>query len=97
MVLKEKIRGMLSKFEILIEIIIEKTVVDEFEKETLLLRAGQIPKKCYMVVEGCVREYIIKDGEDKSTAFFTEGDTFTPHSGDSKPSEYYWECVEACI
>ena len=26
-----------------------------------------------------------------------EGDTFTPQSRDSKPSKYYWECVEDCI
>ena len=91
---------MASKFPILnkdeIEIVVEKTVVDEFKKGRLLLREGQIPTTCYMVVEGCVREYIIKDGEDNSTAFFTEGDTFTPHSADPKPSKYYWECVEDC-
>lgn len=101
MILKEKIRALVSKFEILnknqIEIIVEKTIVDEFKRGTLLLKAGQTPTRCYMVVEGCVREYIIKDGEEKSTAFFMEGDTFTPHSGDGKPSEYYWECSEDCI
>lgn len=99
--LTERVRAMVSQFEILnkeeIEIIVEKTIVDEFEKETLLLKEGQIPTKCYMVVEGCVREYIIKNGEEKSTDFFMEGDTFTPHSRDSKPSKYYWECVEDCI
>ncbi len=101
MILKEKIRAMVSKFQILnkeeVEIIVKKTIVDEFKKGTVLLKEGQIPTKCYMVVEGCVREYIIKDGDDKSTAFFTEGDTFTPHSGDGKPSKYYWECTEDCI
>ncbi|MEM8969679.1 MAG: Crp/Fnr family transcriptional regulator [Bacteroidota bacterium] len=99
--LKEKIRVMISRFKILnkeeIEVIVEKTIVDEFEKGTLLLKEGQIPTKCYMVVEGCVREYIIKDGEEKSTAFFMEGDTFTPHTHDSKPSKHYWECVEDCV
>lgn len=101
MILKEKIRAMVSQFEILnkeeVEIIVEKTVVDAFKKGTLLLKEGQIPTKCYMVVEGCVREYLIKDGEEKSTAFFMEGDTFTPQSSDSKPSMHYWECVEDCI
>lgn len=87
--------GMLNKEEI--ETIVDKTIVDQFKKGTLLLREGQIPTKCYMVIEGCVREYIIKDGEDKSTAFFMEGDTFTPQSGDGKPSTYYWECTEDCI
>lgn len=99
--LKEKIRAMISNFKILnkeeIEVIVETTIVDEFKKGTLLLKEGQIPTKCYMVVEGCVREYIIKDGEEKSTAFFTEGDTFTPHAHDSKPSKHYWECVEDCV
>jgi CRP-like cAMP-binding protein len=98
--LKEKVRAMISKFELLnkeeVEIIVEKTIVDAFKKGTLLLKEGQIPTKCYMVVEGCVREYIIKNGEEKSTDFFMEGDTFTPHAGDGKPSKHYWECVEDC-
>ncbi len=101
MSLKEKIRALISKFELLnkeeIEIIVQKTIVDEFKKDTLLLKEGQITTKCYMVVEGCVREYLLKDGEEESTAFFMEGDTFTPHSRDSKPSKHYWECVEDCI
>lgn len=101
MVLKEKIRALLSNFKILtkeeIEILVDKTVVDAFKKGTILLREGQIPTKCYMVVEGCVREYILKDGEEHSTAFFMEGDTFTPQSEVSKPSLYYWECTEDCI
>jgi CRP-like cAMP-binding protein len=99
--LKEKVRDLVSKFELLtkdeVELLVEKTIVDTFEKGTLLLKEGQIPTKCYMLVEGCVREYILKDGEEKSTAFFMEGDTFTPHSHDGKPSKYYWECVEDCI
>lgn len=86
---------MLNKEEI--EIIVKMTIVDDFKESTLLLKEGQIPTKCYMVVKGCVREYIIKDGEEKSTAFFMEGDTFTPHSRNSKPSKFYWECVEDCI
>ncbi|WP_027419664.1 Crp/Fnr family transcriptional regulator [Crocinitomix catalasitica] len=99
--LEEKIRALISKFELLnkeeVEIIVDKTIVDEFKKGTLLLKEGQIPTKCYMVVEGCVREYIIKDGEDKTTAFFMEGDTFTPNSGNGAPSKHYWECIEDCV
>jgi len=80
-----------------VEIIIEKTIANTFKKGTILLKEGQIPTKCYMVVEGCVREYLIKDGEEKSTAFFLEGDTFTPNTKDSKPSKHYWECLEDSI
>lgn len=99
--LKEKIRITLNKIELLkkeeIEVILDKTIVDAFKKGAILLREGQIPKKCYMVVEGCVREYIIKNGEERSTSFFTEGDTFTPQTQNGQPSKYYWECIEDCI
>lgn len=101
MSLKDKIRSLISNFKMLseqeIELIVETTIVDEFQKGTLLLKEGQIPSKCYMVVEGCVREYLIKDGEEVSTAFFTEGDTFTPPALKGQPSNHYWECVEDCI
>lgn len=99
--LTDKIRSIISRMEMLnkdeIEIIIEKTIVDSFKKGTVLLKEGQIPKKCYMVVEGCVREYILKNGEDISTSFFVEGDTFTPNSENNEPSKYYWECIEDCV
>ncbi len=95
-----KIRVLLSNFALLsqqeIEIIVERTVIAAFEKGTVLLEEGQVPSKCYMVVEGCVREYLIKDGQDISTAFFTEGDTFTPPSRHGEPSRHYWECIEDC-
>ena len=101
MSLKDKIRSMLSNFEMLSsqerELIVEKTIVDAFKKDTILLKEGQVPSKCYMVVEGCVREYLLKDGEEISTAFFTEGDTFTPPSLKGSPSNHYWECIEDCI
>lgn len=99
--LKEKIRSIISNFEMLrsheIDLIVEKTIVDEFKKGTVLLREGQVPSKCYMVLEGCVREYLVKNGAEISTAFFTEGDTFTPPSLKGNPSIHYWECAEDCI
>lgn len=98
---KEKIRTLISNFKMLnsqeIDLIVQKTIVEEFEKGAVLLREGQVPLKCYMVVEGCVREYMLKDGEDISTAFFTEGDSFTPPSRKGYPSKHYWECTEDCI
>lgn len=99
--LKEKIRALISKFKPLtheeIDLIVEKTIVKEYKKGDILLRAGQIPTKCYMVVEGCVREYILKDGEEKSTAFYTESETFTPQYAKGEPSKHYWECAEDCV
>ena len=101
--LKEKIRAVVSGTNLLnedeINLIVKKTIVKQFKKDDILLRQGQIPTKCYMVVEGCVREYLIKDGVEKSTAFFTEGDTFSPSAsaGNNIPSDHYWVCVEDCV
>ena len=103
MELKEKIRAIVSGANILnekeIELIVEKTIVKRFKKDEILLREGQIQTKCYMVVEGCVREYLNKDGLEKSTAFFTEGDTFAPFAADGKglPSKHTWICSEDCV
>ncbi|MGK0363112.1 MAG: CRP-like cAMP-binding protein [Saprospiraceae bacterium] len=103
MKLKEKIRAMIISINLFtdkeIELIVDKTIVKEFEKGKILLREGQIPSKCYMVLEGCVREYLIKDGIEKSTDFFTEGNTFAPHGHNGKgvASIHYWECSEDCV
>lgn len=98
---KEKIRTLISKFPILtkeeVTLIVDKSVVKEFKKGEILLREGQIPKNCYMVVEGCIREYLIKDGEEKSTGFYTESETLNPPSKDGIPSKYYLECAEDCV
>jgi len=101
--LKEKVRAIVSRIEILtpeeIETIVEITIVDSFKKGTILLKEGQIPTKCYMVLEGCLREYQIIDGEEKSTAFYTEGEKCTSYvnQGRGVPSNHNWECVEDCI
>lgn len=82
-----------------IELIVEKMIIKQFKKGEILLRESQIKTKCFMVIEGCVREYLIKDGVEKSTAFFTEGDTFThfTHDGKGSPSKHYRGCGEDCV
>ncbi len=98
---KEKIRELISKFPILtkeeVDLIVDKTIVKEYKKGELLLREGQIPKHCYMVVEGCIREYLIKDGDEKSTGFYIESETVNPPSKEQIPSKHYWECTEDCV
>jgi len=98
---KEKVKALISQFPILtkeeVALIVDKTVVKSFKKGEILLREGQIPKNCYMVIEGCVREYLIKDGEEKSISFYTESETFNPQHKICEPSKFYWECAEDCI
>lgn len=70
-----------------------------FKKGTVLLREGQVAKLCYFVLKGCIRQYYLVDGEEKTTNFFTEGQPVTPYEGTFKkvPSKFYLSCVEDSI
>ncbi len=68
------------------------------KKGTTLLKEGQKSNDNYFVLKGCLRKYYMIDGEEKTTAFFTEMEALTPHCVMSKtPSEYYISCVEDAI
>ena len=68
------------------------------QKGTTLLKEGQKSQEEYFVLKGCIRKYYIIDGEEKTTAFFTEMEGLVPHCVMSKtPSEYYISCVEDTI
>lgn len=68
------------------------------KKGTVLLKEGQQSQESIFVLKGCIRVYYIIDGEEKTTAFYTELDALTPHCVMSKsPSDYYISCVEESI
>ncbi len=68
------------------------------QKGTVLLKAGQKSQESYFVLKGCIRVYYSIDGEEKTTAFYTEMEALTPPCVVSKtPSEYYVSCIEDCI
>ncbi len=68
------------------------------KKGTVLLKEGQNSKESYFVLKGCIRTYYIIDGEEKTTAFYTELNAFTPNCVVNKiPSDYFISCVEDCI
>jgi CRP-like cAMP-binding protein len=68
------------------------------KKGTILLKEGQKSQNDYFILKGCIRKYYIIDGEEKTTAFFTEMEGLTPHCVKSNaPSEYYISCVEDTI
>ena len=67
-------------------------------KGTALLKEGEKSNDGYFVLKGCIRTYYIIDGEEKTTAFYTEMEALTPHCVISKaPSEYYISCVKDTI
>ena len=52
--------------------LVESMQTKAFKKGEFLLRAGQLSVDTYFILEGWVREYILTDGEEKTTNFFTE-------------------------
>ncbi len=65
------------------------------KKGTVLLKEGQNSKESYFVLKGCIRTYYVMEGEEKTTAFYTEMEAFTPPCVINKtPSENYISCLE---
>lgn len=101
--LKDEFRNFAFGFPFLkpdeIDVIVENTVLQEFKKGHLLLKEGSVAKECHAIIRGCVREYYLKDGLEKTTAFYTEGDAVNAFSSFSNktPSKQYLECSEDCL
>lgn len=101
--MKEELRSFVESFGFLtkeeIDVIVEYTVLKEYKKGDFLLKQGEIAKECFSVIKGCIREYKIIDGVEKTTSFFVEGEAVNSFSSyaNNKPSEYYIECLEDCL
>jgi len=100
--MKNEIITYLSKYtslsDELVAIIIKSTVIKKYKKGTLLLKAGDISNESYFVLNGCVRSYVITDGDEQTLDFYTEEQPILPISyGKNTPSEQYLECVEDTI
>lgn len=80
------------------EAIMDLSIFKTFKKGTVLLKEGQCSNEGYFVLKGCIRCYYLIDGEEKTTAFYTESASFAPlcsvHKG---PSEHYVVCAEDVI
>jgi CRP-like cAMP-binding protein len=75
--------------------IVSLDIFHSVKKGTILLKEGQNSKETYFVLKGCIRVYYVVDGEEKTTAFYTEKEAFTPPCVISKtPSENYVSCLE---
>ncbi len=77
----------------------ENIGVKRVKKGDFVLKEGQINKSSYHLFKGCIREFYLRDGEEKTVAFYTAGDSLTD-DGDNvnkSPSAVSWECVTECI
>lgn len=78
--------------------IVSLDIFRSVKKGTILLKEGQKSKESFFVLKGCIRSYYIVEGEEKTTAFFTEMEALTPPCVISKtPSDYYISCLEDSI
>lgn len=82
-----------------VALLAEKIPVLEYKKGTVILEEGVIPKACYFVLEGLVRQYQFVDGTERTTAFYTEknGSVSAAHYSNQTPSSFNLVCVEDCL
>jgi CRP-like cAMP-binding protein len=76
--------------------IAETMFIQEFKKGAILLREGQVSKEAYFVLKGCVRQYYIVNGEERTNNFFTEEQWVVAIKSFSQntPSTHYLDCCE---
>lgn len=80
------------------EAILSLDIFRSVKKGTTLLQEGQFSKNSYFVLKGCLRTYYVMDGEERTTAFYTEMEVLTPQCVINRtPSEYYISCLEDTI
>lgn len=68
--------------------------IQQYKKGTILLNEGQISSEAYFVLEGCVRQYSLVDGDERTTNFFTEEQWVVSIQSISNqvPSNHFLEC-----
>ena len=71
----------------------------QYGKGANILRAGEVAIRCCFIHKGCVRQYYLVDGEERTTAFFTEGETLSSMLSfvRREPSRHYLQCVEDSV
>lgn len=55
-----------------IKVLAESMVVKEFNKNEYLVEEGQFSNDTFFILNGCVRQFRILDGDDITTNFYTE-------------------------
>lgn len=101
--MKEVLRNFIETFKTFapeeIDAIVAHTQLESFKKGTIILREGDVASKCYFIISGCIRQFQLVNGDEKTTAFFQEGQAAILYSSylNKIPSEYYLSCLEDCI
>lgn len=67
-------------------------------KHKTLLAQGQVSTVFYFVLKGCLRQYHLTDGTEKTTLLYIENQFVVPFESilSQTPSESYLQCIEEC-
>ncbi len=70
-----------------------------YKSGTVLVEPGEVFNDCCLILKGCVRQYHLQDGEEKTTFFFTEDQWFASYysTTQNKPVPYYLTFVEDTV
>lgn len=79
--------------------IVATMTIKKYPKGTILLKEGEISTEAYFVLEGCVRQYFLIDGEEKTNNFFTEEQWVISMQSmtTNAPSKHFLECIDECL
>ncbi|MEZ5017155.1 MAG: Crp/Fnr family transcriptional regulator [Flavipsychrobacter sp.] len=77
------------------ELLIDLSIFKSYKKGAVLLKEGEFAKESYTVLSGCIRQYYMQDGDEKTTAFYIEEESVSPESLiNNEPSTYYLSCEQ---
>lgn len=92
--MKKELVSFLSAFELFkpeeINELAELMTVVSVKKNSLIVKEGEVCNHCFFVLRGCLRQYVVIDGLEKSTAFYTE------HQAVNFFTSYTSQTVSAC-
>lgn len=84
--------------EALQKIVVQSSNIKKYKKGTILLKEGDISNESFLVLKGCIRSFLIKDGEEQTIEFYTEVEAVIAMTyGKNEPSKHYLECIEDTI
>lgn len=70
-----------------------------FPKGSILIREGDICNECYFVLKGCLRQYVLMEGLEKTTQFYTEKEAAVFFTSQTKKqgADSFLICLEDTI
>lgn len=82
----------------LAESIHASSLIKKFEKGEVILKEGDPYQEGLFVLKGCLRSYVLKDGQDITIDFYMEEQAVMPVGyNDPRPAEFNLECLEESL